>query len=283
MTMEDTMTEKKLRHTGRTVEHAIRTTATPEEVWAAWADPDRVAHWFAESARGSMSEGSTFTWGWESHDFETPMQVLLAQRPRRFALSAPWEGAGPTIIEVCIEREADETVVRLIHSGFGDDADFDEEYRGTYSGWLMALTLLKHYLEHYLGRARHQIMVMRKAAFDYEDIRSWHHEEEKLGRWLTSEGRIPALGERFQLRLKDGSTITGQVLADAGHEVALSWEEMQGVLELKSWGSTAHGRNLGLRFSSWLPTVEQKVALRGLLGDALEALAELVGSASTPA
>lgn len=276
------MTEKPLRHTGRTVEHTIRTTATPEEVWAAWAEPDRVAHWFTESARGSMSEGSTFTWGWESHDFETPMEVLLARPPERLALSAPWEGAGPTIIEVRIEREADDTVVRLIHSGFSEDADFDEEYRGTDSGWLMALTLLKHYLEHYLGRARHQLMVMRRAVFEYDDIRLWHHEEEKLERWLTSEGRIPALGERFQLRLKDGSTITGQVLADAGHEVAVSWEEMQGVLELKAWGSKAHGRNLGLRFSSWRSPVEQKLAVQGLLGDALETLAELVSSAAAP-
>jgi uncharacterized protein YndB with AHSA1/START domain len=276
--MKDETRDQDIVHTGRIVAREIRTTATPEEVWAAWTEPDRLSEWFAESARGSVEEGGTFVWGWDSHDFESELQVLVSRPNERLVMRAPWDAGALTVIDVRVERDGDETVVRLIHSGFGEGADFDEEYRGTNSGWLMALAVLKYYLEHYFGRARQQVLEMKKAVFRYEDIPGWHHDEEKLQRWLTAEGRIPAAGERFQLRLKDGSTLTGEVLADCEQDTAVSWEELKGVLELKSWGSTAGGRWLGLRFSSWGLAPGQKAVVEALLGNALETLADLVGS-----
>lgn len=276
--MKEAREDQTIVHTGRIVEREIRTTATPEEAWAAWTEPDRLTEWFAESARGSVEEGGTFIWGWGSHAWESELQVLVSRPNERLVMQAPWDADALTVIDVRIERDGDETVVRLIHSGFGEGADLDEEYRGTNSGWLMALAVLKYYLEHYFGRAREQVLVVKQASFRYEDMPGWHHDEEKLQRWLTAAGRIPAPGERFKLRLKDGTTITGEVLADSEQDTAVSWEELKGVLELKSWGSTAGGRCLGLRFSSWGLAPGRQAAVEALLGNALDTLVDLVGS-----
>ena len=43
------MTEsKKLEHHGRRMTLSVRTSASPQQVYAAWADPERIAHWFVD-------------------------------------------------------------------------------------------------------------------------------------------------------------------------------------------------------------------------------------------
>jgi hypothetical protein len=46
-------------------------------------------------------------------------------------------------------------VLRLVHSGFGADADWDDEYQGVENGWTFELRSLRHYLERHPGRKRH--------------------------------------------------------------------------------------------------------------------------------
>ena len=53
------MTERK--HRGRRLEVAMRTRATPERVYDAWADPEKIAQWFVDRARGKAEVGWTFT------------------------------------------------------------------------------------------------------------------------------------------------------------------------------------------------------------------------------
>ena len=43
------------QHRGRRLTARIRTRATPEEVWEAWTDPEKIAHWFV--SRGATSNG----------------------------------------------------------------------------------------------------------------------------------------------------------------------------------------------------------------------------------
>ena len=45
------------------------------------------------------------------------------------------------------------TTLRLVHSGFGPGADFDEEYDGISQGWPVELRSLRHYLENHAGSA----------------------------------------------------------------------------------------------------------------------------------
>ena len=90
------MTEK--RHRGRQLVVEMRTRATPEQVYEAWADPEKIAHWFVDSARGKAEVGSIFTWVFEKFGYEIPYEVVAAEPGRRFALGgeAPKKRAIPS-------------------------------------------------------------------------------------------------------------------------------------------------------------------------------------------
>lgn len=45
----------------RTIRVQVRTTAPPERVWEAWANPEKLAQWFVDRAKGELEEGSTYT------------------------------------------------------------------------------------------------------------------------------------------------------------------------------------------------------------------------------
>ena len=70
------MTERK--HRGRQLVVEMRTRATPEEVYEAWANPEEIARWFVDKARGSDEVGSTFTWIFEKFGYEIPYEVVAA-------------------------------------------------------------------------------------------------------------------------------------------------------------------------------------------------------------
>jgi uncharacterized protein YndB with AHSA1/START domain len=46
---------------GRMIRAEIATSATPEQAWAAWADPEKIAQWFVDRAEGEAKPGGTMT------------------------------------------------------------------------------------------------------------------------------------------------------------------------------------------------------------------------------
>jgi hypothetical protein len=49
----------------------------------------------------------------------------------------------------------------LVHFGFSEGADFDEQFSRVQSGWEMALASLRAYLDGHYGRPRSQFMVLK--------------------------------------------------------------------------------------------------------------------------
>ncbi len=187
------MSEK--RHRGRRLEVRMRTRATPEAVWEAWADPEKIAHWFVDRARGKPEVGSTFTWIFEKFGYEIPYEVVASEPGKRFALGGEAPKSGPFLLEVTIAREGGETVVTLVNSGFLDGAEWDEEFEGIVSGWTSALAILKHYLENYAGRPKQTLLVMQPAVYEYARLLPFYATAEGLDRWLTTAASIGGLGE----------------------------------------------------------------------------------------
>jgi hypothetical protein len=189
-----------------------------------------------------------------------------------------WEApqGGPTgILEVTIERKGGVTVIRLINSGFREDAAWNEEYEGVVSGWKMSLAILKHYLENYFAREKTSLLLMRPASFSYEQLHSYFVDSSKLALWLTKSGSIGKVGQACQLEFRDGGTLTGAVLADTEREVTVSWEEIKGTLELKGF-SMGPQRVAGVRCITWRSTEEQTQRLKKQLNEAVERLAALL-------
>ncbi|MFW6079596.1 MAG: SRPBCC family protein, partial [Gemmatimonadota bacterium] len=162
---------------GPRVEREVRTPADPERVWEAWADPDLIAGWFVERAVNRAEEGGRVTWAWDRFGVEVEQEVLVADSPRRLVLrtlghrSASDEedaagtdddatrgasdggesvdetgakaGDGAHILEVTIEADGGESVIRVVESGFGAGAADSSEIEGNDAGWALALAVLR--------------------------------------------------------------------------------------------------------------------------------------------
>lgn len=235
----------------------LTTDAEPQKVWDAWARPERLRQWFPDDARGEPEPGGELVHVWTSFGgMEMPHRVLEAEPGRRLLLEAKGPAGLAFRQEILVEREGGATVLQLVHYGFEDGADRDGDLDGIDSGWQLALALLRHYLEEHFGRDRRIVFHMRPTVHDFDSIQPLFREPEGLGRWLTRPGRPgdlagKAVGDRVALELADGGTLTGRLLADSGRELALSWEELDAVLELKIFPAGPDGLAAALRCSAW--------------------------------
>lgn len=284
--MTDEPKSPHYEHERRVIRTEMETSATPQQAWEAWADPEKIAQWFVDRAAGEAKPGGTMTWFFDEFGYVLPYKVVDAEPGKLFVLK--WEaahGMPAGILEVTIERKGGATLVRLVNSGFREDAAWNDEYEGVVSGWKMSLAILKYYLENHFGHAKTALLLMRPASFTYEQLHEYFTDASKLGLWLTKSGAIRKVGDACRLELRDGKdglapTLTGRVLADTGREVTVSWDEIGGTLE---WKGFAMGpkRVVALRCMSWNLNPEKKKKLEGQLNAAVQRLAALLPAAAT--
>jgi uncharacterized protein YndB with AHSA1/START domain len=276
--MSEKPAEKPIEHRGRIIRVEMRTNATPEQIYQAWADPEKIAHWFPDKAEGQAEPGATITWIFDKFNYRVPYEVLVADPEKRFAIRwNPPPGMNPGILEITIAKEGGETVMRLVNSGFREGAEWNDEYEGTDSGWRMAVALLKHYAENYYGTPRSSFLIMHPAEFAFDQIPSFHRDPEKLARWLTRKGGFGDVGEKFRLELQEGGIVTGRVLAKTKREVALAWDEIHGSLELKAF-PLGPQKVLCIRGCGWGLSAEKAKVIEAQMARALERLASVLGA-----
>jgi uncharacterized protein YndB with AHSA1/START domain len=275
--MTDKPEKKTIEHIGKIIRAEIRTKATPQQAYDAWADAEKIAHWFPDRAEGKAEPGATITWIFDKFNYRIPYEVLIAEPGEKFAIRwNPPPGMNPGILEVTISKEGGETVIRLVNSGFREGAEWNEEFEGVDSGWRMALALLKHYLDNYFGTARTSFLVLRPAEFSFEHVVPLHRTGAGLKKWLTKAGEYGEVGESFALELQEGGKVSGRVLAKTKRETSLAWDEIHGVLELKAF-SMGPQKILCVRGCGWGLHPEKAKELEGQMERALGRLA----SAST--
>jgi uncharacterized protein YndB with AHSA1/START domain len=264
---------KLIEHKGRIIRAEIRTKATPQQAYDAWADPEKIAHWFVDRAEGKAELGATITWIFEKFNYRIPYEVLIAQPAEKFAIRwNPPPGMNAGVLEVTISKEGGDTVIRLVNSGFREGAEWNEEFEGTDSGWRMALALLKHYLENYFGSSRRSFLTMRPAEFSFDEVVPLQRTAAGLKKWLTKSGEYGEVGESFALELQGGGKASGRVLAKTKRETTLGWDEIQGVLELKAF-SMGPQKMLCVRGLGWGLSAEKAKELEVQMERAVERLA----------
>jgi uncharacterized protein YndB with AHSA1/START domain len=139
----------------RSVELELQVAGTPEEVWeaiatgrgiSAWLHPTEVEERLGGRFRfdlGAAAHQGTVT-GWDP--------------PRRFAQEVTWEPAGDlpparVATEWLVTARDDGTcLVRMVMSGFGTEAGWDDELEGMAAGMRAALAALAVYRRHFPGR-----------------------------------------------------------------------------------------------------------------------------------
>lgn len=270
-------------HRGRTITASIRTTAPPERLWEAWADPEKLAHWFPDRAEGRAEVGTIQTWHFDRFKYALPYEVFSAVPGEHLVLTGEPPGRPRFFLEIDIRRDGGSTVLTLTNSGFLDKDGWDEEYEGIVSGWQMSLGVLKEYAERHYGQPRTQFFAMRPASFEYADLRAYFREPASLARWLTSSGGIGDPGARHELTLQDGTRVDGEVLAVTAWEVLVSWTAIQGVLALKAFSMGPGRRALCVHGSGWDLTPARAAALEADFGAALDRLAGILARSGTPA
>lgn len=271
------------KHQGRIIRDEIRTSVSPQQAWEVWAEPEKIAGWFVDRATGKAEAGAAITWYFDSFKLALPYKVLEAVPGERF--SVLWEGPMPPpgILEVIIERDGAETLIRLVQAGFREGAEWNEEYEGVASGWRLALASLREYLEHYFDERRTTLLLTRPARFSYAEVSRYYRDPSLLAQWLTNEpsgrggsaGSIGDAGEECDLDLRGVGKLTGRVLARTEREVALSWPEERGVLELKAF-SIGPQKLLCLRASLWGGAPEKAKQIEAQPTAAIDRLAGLL-------
>ncbi len=264
--------QENVEHTGRVIRDEMRIAAPAEAVYRAWADPDLITAWFVGRMDGRMEEGETVSWYWDSTGTGMSQGVVVAEPPHRLvtAMELP---QGVSYLEVTIEQEEGFSVLRLVQSGFGEGPDWDDQYEGMVSGWMVALGILKFFLERYAGRKRREILVLGDAPFERERMLDLQRTESGLARWLTRSGAPGKMvGEPVRLVLEDGKTLTGTVLRNTKYETLWSWDEIEGVVEIKAFRGAYWGSKVGIRISSWMEDLTELADMEGWLGKVVERL-----------
>jgi uncharacterized protein YndB with AHSA1/START domain len=237
---------------GREVRAEMKTTATPEQVWDAWTKGDLLSGWFTDRAELDPRPGGTLKWFFDKFGLELPGTFVDVEPQRLISWTWPRQpGHPPGMLVITIEREGGVTHMTLANSGFTTAAEWDDEYEGVRSGWQLALGILRVYLERYFGRTKDVALVLRPARYDYDRIAPYFSDATRLAEWLTTSGTIGQEGDPVRLTFRDGSTLTGRVIARSAREVAVTWDEMDGILELKAFRAGPGARMLGVRASGW--------------------------------
>jgi uncharacterized protein YndB with AHSA1/START domain len=225
----------KRTHHGRTIDTSIRLQTSPERAWDAWADPEQIAQWFVDRAEGRAVRGEVMTWFFDTFNYRQPVPILEAEPGRSFVIGsgdAPGPHGHPYLMEITIGSDAGETTMRLVNSGFSEDARFDDEFDGVVSGWQMALGTLKVWLERYPGQRRVHRLALRPAV--YEHGRLWPL-------FSTVGGRCGWLADLFPDR---------EPLVETGREVLMPWPEERAVVGLKAFRMGPQ-QMLALDYSAW--------------------------------
>lgn len=215
----------------RQFEQTLELDAPRDAVWKALTQSDEVARWFAPSVTFEPKVGGAVVWDWSDH-FHWPQTVevfepdthLRTRYEARIDGGAPTQVPGPAakthplFIDFRLTGDGGSTTLRIVHSGFGADSAFDEEFEGISHGWPIELQSLRNYVERHAGRDRH--LTWSKATLDLDADTAW--------RQLTSDSGLKcgpgidqlAEGAPFEFCTAAGDTFAGEVIATHPRELA---------------------------------------------------------------
>ncbi len=166
------MSDETKASAGRAIEIEARIAAPAEAVWRALTESAQLRSWFAPDARVEPGEGGSIWMSWGAGVEGTAM-IEVWEPNAHLRLVEQWAGARTTIDWFITAESGEQTVLRLVHSGFGDDAEWDDFYEGTLSGWSYFVRHLQIYLERLRGMTR--TMLKQRRAMKVPRELAWRH------------------------------------------------------------------------------------------------------------
>jgi uncharacterized protein YndB with AHSA1/START domain len=245
--------------------------ASLEEVWRALTEAEELVRWFPIGARVKPGAGGTMMWSWgEGWDWETQIDAWEPGRLLRLVQNdaRPYDTQGNMLppgeaepqriaIEFTLETHQGRTRLRVVHSGFGHGAAWDNELEGITEGWQAELKSLEHYLHRHRGKNRLAGRASLTARMPREQ--AWARllgpggftvtperlEENKPFQVVTPDGQ--RLSGALELYLP-GQTLAGTVRElDDGWFRLLTWRDGLGNTGVWAWLATYDGNEARVR------------------------------------
>lgn len=228
----------------RALELEVEVAGTPETVWAAIATGPGITAWFVPTEVVEQAGGTVTQDFGPGPELQVTGRVLAWEPPTRFAYG---EGADPAAQGLAFEFLVEATdhgtcVVRLVNSGFGVGADWDEQYDGMEHGWRVFLHILSLHLADFAGQPAARVLATTWCAAPSDADALWMQlladfsiEGDRIsgpaGAEVALHGRITLRGHRaIAFRLDGPAPGTGFLtLEPAGDQAALSlWLSLYG-------------------------------------------------------
>lgn len=138
----------------RSVQAEVEVPGTPEQVWNAIATGPGITSWFVPT-RLEQQVGGKIECSF-GPQMDSVTQVKDWDPPRRFT-AVDSEETGPNGPSVATEwvveaRGGGTCVVRVVHSWFADNDDWDNQFEGHSQGWIAFFRTLRLYLTHFPGQ-----------------------------------------------------------------------------------------------------------------------------------
>ena len=206
----------------RSIDLEVELEAAPDVVWSALTDAQELQNWFPLEARVNPGEGGSIFISW-GPGVEGEGQIDVWEPGRHLSVverSGEDEEGRPVRVAVDyhIAPHGDGSILRIVHSGFSADANWDEYYDTTQSGWRYFLWHLQYYLARHRGTARQMAWTRVASQRTREDV--W-------ARLLGSEGLTlrdasgpvgsPAVGDRYALSLGTDHEDHGELVVCEPH------------------------------------------------------------------
>ena len=152
----------------RAFDMTLEIDASQQDVWDALTKAEELVRWFPLQAEVTPGVGGSMRWAW-GDSWNGIVRIDAWDPPRLLRLvdenARPYDVNGKpvaadkasgsrVVVDVTLETSGGRTTLRLVHSGFGTGAAWDDEVDGVSAGWQYELRSLRHYVTRHRGRAR---------------------------------------------------------------------------------------------------------------------------------
>lgn len=202
----------------RTIERTIEINAPIEAVWKALTDAEELKRWFPFDAKVKHGPGGSIWISW-GPPYEGENWIEIWSPPNHLRVKDEWtehaeiekgrSERSKIAIDYFLETKGGKTVLRLVHSGFGSNSDWDDEYDAVSTGWIMELIALKHYLENHAGKDRRVVWAVAKIPISREE--AWKRLMTPSGLLGASSNFYPEKNGNYKLVPSKGEAIEGKV------------------------------------------------------------------------